>query len=634
MHLRRAGLVCIAIVVFVGTLLFGKTASYRYVEYKIYDALFHARDAVFPSGGKKAVSVIVGIDRATLAAYPEPVLFWDKELSAAVEAVSRAKPGAIGFDILHLASIDSKRYNFGKMRIGGVLMSTPRMVLPYTIDGDDIGFPVYVSRHYRTAFGMDGQMSAGVKLKLMMLAERTGVVTFGFANLEYDDDGIVRNVTLYDYSAKTRLESFPLKMWMRHHEIARPDEKVMRTASGVFAGDRKIPAVTPVNFIGPPGTIPMVPLVEVNTRSGDDQFLRKNFEGKVVIFGAYDPSMGDVHNTPYVSSSAGITRGMYGSEIVANAVNTLAEDRFISKTGATGVVVLCLFCVAAGTMFSRKSISRGLFLYVILLVAFFAVDLLSFSLSGHVVSPLPIAGLSASFFIGYLYSHYLIGRDRQLLRTTLSSYIDPAIVDRVISESGTEILRGRRRDITVLFSDIRNFTALSESRGNPEEVVGILNVYFPVMSSVIREYEGCVDKFIGDGIMAFWNAPHDVDDHASKAVHCAREMIRKLADVNAEARSLGLIDDDLKIGIGIHTGPAIVGNVGSEVKNDYTAIGDTVNTASRLEGKTKDLGIPIVISEATRAAIGRQSGLKIDAAGSVQVKGKTRKIRVYGVRCD
>gem|GEM_PF-2432031 len=630
-YIHRAGLVCITGAVFAGTLLFGSTASYRYFNNKIYDTLFHARDAVFPVDRSGFPSVIVGIDRTTLEAYPEPVMFWDRELAGAVEAVSRAKAGAIGFDILHLASVESKRHNFGKMRLGEVLLSKPESVLPYAIDGDVIAFPVYVTRRYREMFGVSGILSTSAKLKLMALAERTKGVSFGFANLSYDEDGIVRETILYDYSAGTHVESFPLRIYMRY-AVAVKSKKIVRSNTAVYAEDMKVPSMIRINYAGPPGSVPMVPLVELNAHLDDGEYLRKKFRGKVVIFGAYDPSMGDIHNTPYISSGAGKTRGMYGSEILANAVDTLARGRFISGTGSAAAAVISLVFVFLGILVSRRRIGNALAVFAIVLGLSSAVSFILFVSMDYVLSPLPCVGLSAGFFFGYLYSHYLLGRDRNLLQSTLKSYLDPAIVDRVISESGTEILKGRRREVTVMFADIRNFTTLSENKPSPEDVVGILNIYLPAMSSVIRSYEGCVDKFIGDGIMAFWNAPHDVDNHAEKAVHCAREMMRRLSDVNSEAISLGLIDENLAIGIGIHTGIAVVGNIGSEVKHDYTAIGDTVNTASRLEGKTKELGFPIVISEMVRAEIRRESGIRFDAAGTVQVKGKSKKIRVYGVR--
>ncbi|HEY1405120.1 MAG TPA: adenylate/guanylate cyclase domain-containing protein [Spirochaetota bacterium] len=626
--LRTAGTLLVVVLSLMAAVALGETPIFRYVENKIDDMFFQLRDATGLRPHGNPAPVIVGIDRQTLEAYPDPVIFWDREFTDTIDAVALAKPTAIGFDILHLTTADMKHHDVGKMKVGDKLLSTPMMVLPYAVDGDNLAIPVYVARRYSELFGFSGSLDARRKLKLLSIAERIHGVPFGFANLTDDDDGVVRNAQLYETAHGAHRDSFPLKIFLRH---------CASTAVSIEWDDRylrvnghTVPSAMTINYSGPPGAVHMVPLSVVAAHKHDRKFLTAQFAGKIVLFGGYDPSLGDVHNTPYISSTAGNTRGMYGVEIIANMLDTLVRGRMIGRTPYPVSVALCILFAVCGVALSRLRTGHALSGFAVAQGLFFIAVFLLFARGYIFVPMLPSAALSSGFFFGYLYSHYLLGRDRHLLQTVLNSYLDPRIVDMVVRDQGAEILKGQRRAITVMFADIRNFTSFSESRKRPEDVVALLNIYLPAMSSVIYEHEGCVDKFIGDGIMAFWNAPNEVPDHAEKAVRCALEMLRKLTDVNRAARGRKLISKDLEIGIGIHTGYAVVGNIGSAIKHDYTAIGDTVNVSARLEGKTKDLGFPIIISDATESRI-RKIAVETVSSGTVMVKGKKKGVKVFGI---
>jgi adenylate cyclase len=627
-HIQAAGGAVIITAMFISALLIGNLRLFVFSENKIHDTFFQVRDAFSGYDKAKSSVVIVGIDRTTLAENPEPLIFWDDEFTKVLEALSRAKPGVIGFDILHLSSVDSKRYDFGKMKLGNILMSNPGIVLPYAIDTDDVAIPVFLTKRYREKFGIAGEMSLDVKLKLLAIAERARGISFGYANLSDDDDGIVRRVELYDTVRKSRIESFSLKIFLKYEHFT--GANVARTERGASVNGFQLPGTLTINYNGAPGSITMIPMTDVLHNAKNESYLRKNFKDKIVLFGSYDPALGDMHNTPFISSGLGITRGMYGVEIVANAVDTLVRKKLIYKSPLYLTILFCFIFSVLGMMLSRLRTARGLSGFIAAELLYVLLSFMLFAGFDFLASMLPPVALFLSFFTGYLFSHYLVGREKFHLQTVLSSYLDPRIVERVVAERGSEILKGEHRFITVMFADIRNFTSLSESRKNPEDVVEILNIYLPAMSAVIRSHEGCVDKFIGDGIMAFWNAPNDVKNHAQKAVNCAIEMKRTLVRVNSEARARGLIKNDLAVGIGIHTGSAVVGNVGSEIKNDYTAIGDTVNTASRLEGKTKDLGYQIVISEAVKVLLAGDD-IGVRSAGTIAVKGKKKKIKVFGI---
>jgi len=216
-------------------------------------------------------------------------------------------------------------------------------------------------------------------------------------------------------------------------------------------------------------------------------------------------------------------------------------------------------------------------------------------------------------------------RERQTIREALGRYVGPSVSDVILA--GQVELGGEERVVTLLFSDVRGFTAMSETM-SPPEVVKVLNTYFEQMVESVFAHDGMLDKFIGDGLMAVFGAPRDQPDHALAAVRCAVDMRARLVAVNATLRAAGL--HPLQIGIGLHTGPVVVGNIGSSKRTEYTAIGDTVNLAARLEGQTKELATDILMSEDTHAAVAAH--VDADRVGPIQVKGKQKGVVVYALR--
>lgn len=203
-------------------------------------------------------------------------------------------------------------------------------------------------------------------------------------------------------------------------------------------------------------------------------------------------------------------------------------------------------------------------------------------------------------------------KDKIRIKTFFERYVNPKIINELLKKEHLE-LKGKRKSVTVLFMDIRGFTKMSETM-KAEEVVDILNHYFDISTSIIFKYDGTVDKFVGDCVMALWNAPTEIKDPELKAVQAAIE-------IQQEIRKHGRVES----GIGINTGDAIVGNIGSKHKMDYTAIGDTVNTASRLEGQTKSG--EIVVSKAVYDKVKHKFPTKFKE--SVMLKGKAKPVDIY-----
>jgi adenylate cyclase len=314
------------------------------------------------------------------------------------------------------------------------------------------------------------------------------------------------------------------------------------------------------------------------------------------------------------------------------ALDNLLQGGYARRAGTgTNLAVLAVAGLGAGALASAVGAGLGAataasaaFLLLMTALGGAAVLALRLGVWIDLVAPLSAAVVA---FTGSMVANYVTeGREKRRVRELFSRYVSPEYVRRLADDFETLSLGGERTEITILFSDIRGFTSLSERLPAPQ-VIEMLNEYLERMSDVVFRHGGTLDKFIGDAVMAFWGAPIPMADHARRALDAALDMLAELEALNARWAARGA-PAQLAIGIGINTGEAIVGNIGSLTRKlDYTAIGDAVNLASRLESQNKELGTTVLASERTVARAG--AGYRFRPVGAVTVKGKTQPVDVF-----
>jgi adenylate cyclase len=374
-----------------------------------------------------------------------------------------------------------------------------------------------------------------------------------------------------------------------------------------------------VDFPGPPGTVPTYSLVDV----AQGKFPSGAFRGKVVIVGPTDPLEKDVVDTPTSDSP------MPGPELQADATATvLSGFPLRSSPGFVYVLLVLVMALVAPLLGLRRSALLVLLGAAAALGLFLAGAQLAYN-SGRIVNVTTPALAVLVGTAGTLIVHYaLITRERRHLRTLFARFVPPQVVDDVIDRVDDDLrLGGVRRDGTVMFSDLRGFTSLSEGL-EPEQVVEVVNRYLSEMTEAILAHGGTLVSFMGDGIMALFGAPIEQPDHAARAIGAAREMLStRLPRFNAWLREYG-IEHEFRMGIGLNSGPVMSGNVGSAQRLEYTALGDTTNTAARLEGMTKGTGHQLYLADSTRERLAEQPS-DIAFVGELEVRGRQRTLRVW-----
>ena len=445
------------------------------------------------------------------------------------------------------------------------------------------------------------------------------VAALGLTNFPRDPDGEVRRLLAFQSHNGELLYAWSMQVARLYYGA---DSFNVISANQLDIGSHTVPLKNQyllVDYQGPAGSVPYYSAYQV----ADGLVDSKLFEDKVVILGATSSSLHDEYPTPYASEPP-----MPGAEINAQAIDAVLQGRFLHPTSDIINVVLAVLAALIGTALTLRLKPIPGLAAVIALIALYGIASAVIFINTRMQMPItgPVLALGLTFVTSTSIQLYEEQRQRARVRGLFERYVSPAAIDQMLGKADIDALSGDRREMTILFSDIRGFTSLSEKLA-PDEVVRILNEYLEAMTEIIFKHHGTVDKFEGDAILAIWNAPLLVEDHPSDAVRCAIEMAQRLSEMGEKWAATG--QNVLRNGIGINTGMCFVGNIGSVRRMDYTVIGDTVNLASRLEALTKEVGVQILFAESTAEKLPPE--IRTKYVTTAQVKGRTQGVRVYTV---
>ena len=574
-----------------------------------------------------------------------------------LDRVSADGAAVVGFDIVqseathasidvdglraHLPDVDARtwaalsaalRYTAGDdERLADAVRASGRAVLGYFFDFEasaDGSPPIRVSDYNIVQHSGSGrgerQVPLGPVAQGNLPALTAAARELGYFNFVPDPDGSYRRAPLAIRYGDT--VALPLSLAMLR--VYRPDAAlaIRFGDSGVESlriGTRQVPvgehAELLLNFRGGGGSFPHVSAADVL----EDRVAAGTFRDKLVLVGVTAAAVADVRVMPFDAIFPGV-------EIHANVLDNILRDDFLLRPKAivlaeAGLVVV--MTVVLGWMLHRVRGFAGAALTVLVFVGYLVGSQWLFVEHGVPLSLVyPLAAIAFTYTAVGVHHYVVEEREKRKIRDAFGLYLNPHLAERVAEHPEMLALGGEKRDLTVLFSDIRGFTTLSEGL-EPEALVELLNEYLGEMTDVVFAHDGTLDKYIGDAIMAVWGAPVTQPDHAARACRAALGMVEALRALTVEWERRGV--PVLQIGIGLNTGPMVVGNMGSARRLSYTVIGDNVNLGSRLEGLTKTYGSPVIASESTVLAAG--PGFVTRELDLVRVKGKRLPVRIFEV---
>ena len=530
--------------------------------------------------------VIIGIDDYSLeelGRWP-----WNRDVHASlIDTLSAGNPAAIGVDVLFSDT------------------SPDDLILSESLKkNDNIILPVYAEFEKTSRIGILQGKEMNYPAESIM-----GSSPLGHINLIPDEDGILRKALLGVSFNGEYYESFAYRLYEKYMQ------KNSLDADAIASIPKNELHQMYIDFKGEPEAIEKYSYYDVLSGNIPAEY----FNNKIILIGPYATGIAD----DYYYTSIAPQFQMYGVEVHANIIQNLLESDYKSENGYINYLALIITSLLCFISFRKLKLSYS-FVFTIVFIFFYfiiAKQLYSLGIIVQIIYPIFLSLLFYMIFVIFRYAEEYIERLRT--RTAFEKYVAPEVVNEILSANNADLgFEGIKREITIMFIDIRGFTSMSENL-EPETVVKILNRYLDICTQSIFEHKGTLDKFIGDATMAVFNAPLNVLDHELCAVKCALQIRKKMDDISEEFKSE--YGYDIKPGIGINTGYAVVGNIGSQTRMDYTAIGDAVNTAARLESNA--LANQILISDATYQRVADK--VIAPFAGKLKVKGKLNELEIY-----
>jgi len=583
--------------------------------------------------------VILGIDEDTLRKFDEDHIQWPFPWTTHAQFtryVSSGNPSAIMFDIMF------ESHKKGQEELANAIADSDRTFLDYQFlsEETDTKYPDQTERLKildRVKFKIDPDDKNTQKFDEVLppnpiVADKAKAI--GFANIIPDDDHFNRKMPLVIKYKGFYYPNIDLVVIMHYYGLTQNDVEIKM---GKYVKLKNIPieklsrlnadhSITIpideqgrmfINFIGQIGSFPHFSyhyFTQDGSMEGND-----SLKGKIALVAAYTIGMAtDVHKSPYGD--------MFGIEHHANALNTILNQDFIIKlTDTENILIMLGIALLLGYMLSRLSIVSSIVFTFILILGYTVSNYLLFDSKNIILAlspPLMMIGTNFAFIISFrLLSEQ---KEKRYIRQTFSKFVSKSVVDELLKHPEKIKLGGDKKILTVLFSDIRGFTSISEKL-TPEQLVVHLNEYLQAMTDIVIKYNGTLDKYVGDEIMAFWGAPIPQENHAYLACKAALEMMAVLDRMNVDWIAKG--KDALNIGIGLNTGDMVVGNMGSNSRMDYTLMGDNVNLGARLEGTNKVYGTGVIISEFTYEHVKDQ--VIVRELDLIKVKGKHLPVKIY-----
>ena len=627
-----AGLVC----------LIANTRPIRWLEEGSYDA--RARLSARPDTADKCIAII-DVDNASYHGLQDKLGRWPwsrRVWTEVLRYIARGQPKAVGFDVMfggqETPEVDQEFAN--------VIRNAGNVVLAYSFSSGEIELGGGVSDTSKLSL-LTREASASTPNAIGELKETRTILPnipldqlanaaagLGTIDAVLDQDGAARRVAL---AVKLQDRQLPLRSFRSFDlriadQVANsPNGPVERQGAFAVKNNLRVPVDGQGHMLvlwhgDAHHTYERIPIWQVIASIYPQQFPYSEhsykpdyFKDKIVLVAASAAGSYDAHPTPFGDAEPGFI-------VHAAAIDNLLHNEAVRLAPGWFKYAAIILLAGMGTGL-LVFISRGSFSVAVLagVVAIYAVgSFLGFSRL-HSSLPLvaPMLSLAMAFASTAAVRYATTGRELRRTRGTLDRYISPALVNYVLDNLDSINLAGEKRELTIFFSDVRNFTTLTES-ADPMELIALLDEYLAEMTDVIFKYEGITDKFIGDGILAYWGAFTPGKNHALLAAQAALEMLERLKKLNE--RWAAQRNKTLAIGIGINTGDVIFGNLGSGKKIEFTVIGDPVNVASRLEGLNKDFHTSIIISEQTHSRIAEYAIVR--DLGCVKVKGKTIETQV------
>lgn len=450
-----------------------------------------------------------------------------------------------------------------------------------------------------------------------------GAENTGSANIPYDIDGGVRRIATH-YTDARGTTFFTLSFLIAARYLGREKE----LGSGAFFKD--MPFLSDrdilINYAGPVRTFNYFPFREVyrHALGRDTAYFKNNFSGKIVLIGPTDTGSQDLKMTPWNNQKAIFP----GVEIHANAIATILHGDYIRRMSpAASLAILFLITMIYFFIGFRLTLPKSLILAFSLSIVYLVITCAAFSSINLWMSLVtPLSAIALVLFSSYIYRFIIVEREKRWLKKALGRYVSEPVAAEIMRNPSMVRLGGEEREISVLFSDINHFTTISESR-TPAEIMSALNDYFTLMEEIVFKFGGTLKQFVGDEIMVIFGAPQAQKDHRKRAVETALAWREAIIRWREEREQEGKFHFDMKIGI--HCGKVVVGNVGSPHRTEYAAVGDTVNTASRIMGLNKKLGTATLISEEIYEDV--RDIVEAEDRGTHEVKGKGQLVHIFSI---